>query len=361
MTTRRRYAAYAAATIVASVLGGCALVAGLYTPRPLHCSDGIKNEGETEVDCGGECPKCEGSTCAAEDECQSLKCENGTCAGWQCLQGSKDPCDRCHRCANEQDCSSNLDCLSGFCADGLCAGCKTEKDCPGNGPCAGGVCLAVACGNGVKDTNEEGVDCGGVCAGITPPCTDGGTGGSGGSGGTGTGGSGGTSTGSGGTGTGGGGGTVTGDAGVSCDDDMKNQDETDTDCGGQVCDPCPPGKACINPTDCSSGVCASGLCNGPTCNDLKKNGDETDVDCGGVMCAKCAVGKKCMGNGDCMNSSCQKGLCQAAHCGNDTTDWGETDVDCGGTCSALCLDGQTCVTGGDCVSGKCMGFKCVAP
>ena len=48
----------------------------------------------------------------------------------------------------------------------------------------------------------------------------------------------------------------------SCDDGVKNQDETDVDCGG-VCDAC------------------------PTCSDGILNQDEIDVDCGGI-CPACS-------------------------------------------------------------------------
>ncbi len=47
----------------------------------------------------------------------------------------------------------------------------------------------------------------------------------------------------------------------TCSDGIKNQDETDIDCGG-ICDPC------------------------PTCSDGIKNQDETDIDCGGI-CDPC--------------------------------------------------------------------------
>ena len=55
----------------------------LECPAEVHCTDGIQNEGETGVDCGGEdCPPCE-----------TLPCENGTLnendfeAGWGIWQG----------------------------------------------------------------------------------------------------------------------------------------------------------------------------------------------------------------------------------------------------------------------------------
>jgi hypothetical protein len=42
----------------------------------------------------------------------------------------------------------------------------------------------------------------------------------------------------------------------------------------------------------------------PLCHDLIKNQDETDVDCGGAVCGKCAAGKMCILNSDCMTNIC---------------------------------------------------------
>ncbi len=76
--------------------------------------------------------------------------------------------------------------------------------------------------------------------------------------------------------------------GLSCNDGVKNGDETDEDCGGS-CLPCSDGSDCIVNADCSSKVCIDGTCNAPTCSDGVQNGDEEDVDCGGTTCAPCVV------------------------------------------------------------------------
>jgi hypothetical protein len=50
------------------------------------CSDGIKNGDESDVDCGGSCPRCaSGKTCASRDDCESALCPGGTCI--ECLKG----------------------------------------------------------------------------------------------------------------------------------------------------------------------------------------------------------------------------------------------------------------------------------
>ncbi len=50
------------------------------------CSDGVQNEGETQVDCGG--PYCTGHsscangfTCATDSDCSSGVCSGDTCQG----------------------------------------------------------------------------------------------------------------------------------------------------------------------------------------------------------------------------------------------------------------------------------------
>lgn len=76
----------------------------------------------------------------------------------------------------------------------------------------------------------------------------------------------------------------------TCDDGVKNGDETGVDCGGS-CDAC------------------------PACDDGKQNGDETGVDCGGTSCSACPTCDDGVMNGD------------------------ETGVDCGGSCGNTC-DGE---------------------
>ena len=46
-----------------------------------------------------------------------------------------------------------------------------------------------------------------------------------------------------------------------------------------------------------------------TCYDGIKNQDETDVDCGGLVCAKCQDGKNCITDDDCINSCGTTGVC----------------------------------------------------
>ncbi|MEM4359431.1 MAG: hypothetical protein QXT45_02770 [Candidatus Bilamarchaeaceae archaeon] len=48
---------------------------------PLHCTNNIKDNYETDVDCGGDCPiKCgDGKSCKSDTDCAATKCISGIC------------------------------------------------------------------------------------------------------------------------------------------------------------------------------------------------------------------------------------------------------------------------------------------
>lgn len=48
----------------------------------------------------------------------------------------------------------------------------------------------------------------------------------------------------------------------------------------------------------------------PACDDQYQNQDETDIDCGGEICAGCDLGKHCLLNSDCLSHNCLKGYCR---------------------------------------------------
>jgi hypothetical protein len=65
------------------------------------CADGIKNGSESDVDCGGSCPRCaKGKTCATRSDCAG-----GLCAF-----------ERCQACAVDRDCGEDADSQC-YCAD----------------------------------------------------------------------------------------------------------------------------------------------------------------------------------------------------------------------------------------------------
>ena len=104
----------------------------------------------------------------------------------------------------------------------------------------------------------------------------------------------------------------------TCTDRLKNQDETDIDCGGAICvTRCALGLRCLVDTDCVTAtpplVCdtTTKKCTDP-CKNQKKDGDETGVDCGGGCPLKC-TGERCTSNADCQSADCDtaKGTCRA--------------------------------------------------
>ena len=153
---------------------------------------------------------------------------------------------------------------------------------------------------------------------------------------------------------------------ATCLDGIPNQDETDVDCGGSVCNACPTGQGCNVGSDCVGGVCMANVCTA-TCFDGQQNQDETDVDCGGGTCAaRCQPSQGCVTTSDCdlahpSSVACVGGTC-AFHCFDGQTNGGETDVDCGGPCATIegqtCAAGQTCASGADCSSNVCSGSVC---
>jgi cysteine-rich repeat protein len=145
----------------------------------------------------------------------------------------------------------------------------------------------------------------------------------------------------------------------TCLDAIKNGSETDIDCGGADCNPCADAKACAVADDCESGVCAAAVCQAPTCADGVKNDVETDVDCGGGTCSPCGFNEGCAQDSDCVGGSCSGTLCLAT-CTDQEKNANETDVDCGGPMCGPCDAGKTCAVAADCSSKVCNNGTCAA-
>lgn len=93
-----------------------------------------------------------------------------------------------------------------------------------------------------------------------------------------------------------------------CNDGSTNGEETDTDCGGPACDPCPLGDDCAVDADCRSGEC-NGTCQ-PSCTDGVLNNGETATDCGGPNCDQCPLGSACSIDTDCDSDQCLSNVCR---------------------------------------------------
>jgi hypothetical protein len=197
-------------------------------------SDGIKNDGETGVDCGGSAPtKCPtGQGCVATSDCDLALCDVG--ATNLCLAPT-------HTDGIKNDGETGTDC--GGAAPLKCGtgqGCVATSDCDLALCDIGGtkLCLAPTHSDGIKNLGETGTDCGGAAlpALKCPP----------------------------GQGCG-------GDAdcnNVRCNlvtlvcnpasatDGLQNGTETDVDCGGAAPTPhCATGLKCVADGDCTSTFC----------------------------------------------------------------------------------------------------------
>jgi hypothetical protein len=148
----------------------------------------------------------------------------------------------------------------------------------------------------------------------------------------------------------------------SCDNGVKDSNETGVDCGGNnQCPRCDIRGGCNYDSDCQSAFCYKGHCATPTCSDNVKNQGETGVDCGGPCSQQgftCDDGVACASNDDCTGEFCSSKVC-TDHCTSKSTEADETDVDCGGKQCSPCKDNKTCIKPTDCQSGVCNNNKCV--
>ncbi|HEU4583822.1 MAG TPA: hypothetical protein VFS67_36445 [Polyangiaceae bacterium] len=124
------------------------------------CSDGIRNQGESGVDCAGPCAaRCaEGDPCSSSMDCASgLSCPASTqlCSAPSCQDGLQNGTE------------SAVDC------GGSCAGCGAGGACHADGDCASGVCrdgscATPSCDDLVRNQDETDIDCGGLCGACAP-------------------------------------------------------------------------------------------------------------------------------------------------------------------------------------------------
>lgn len=100
-----------------------------------HCVDGVKNQDEAAIDCGGiHCDGCPNTTPCAEDyDCESSYCYDlGTGDGRTCIDPMQAPvCENRALDVGETD----VDC------GGSCEPCHTGRYCMTNEDCASGECI----------------------------------------------------------------------------------------------------------------------------------------------------------------------------------------------------------------------------
>jgi hypothetical protein len=124
---------------------------------PGHCTNDMLDaaNGEMAKDCGGPCRPCDaGSPCQVGSDCMSGVCQNNACKAPSCADGVVNDGETgidcggppsCPRCPAAQGCAMGTDCDSGVCWTGKCQppkcddgvknGKETSEDCGGGGDC----------------------------------------------------------------------------------------------------------------------------------------------------------------------------------------------------------------------------------
>ena len=297
------------------------------------CTDGLKDNNETDVDCGGgpfmnnpACSPCvDGKMCTTDSDCIDKVCgPTMTCSPHSCTDGVQNGSETdvdcggldCPKCGPTKSCLSGTDCAGGQCGGGTCTpDCKdgVQNNAETDVDCGGGSCLGCA----VTKKCKVDSDCSnGACDANTLTCVS-----------------------------------------SQCADHRKDGAETDVDCGGGTCPGCGVGMMCAVDSDCTSTACdaLSLNCVASRCMDNQKDGNETDVDCGGPDCSPCANTKKCKVDTDCVSVACDAValVCDTTLCSDKQEDGLETDVDCGGGTCTACAVGKKCTINADCTTGAC--------
>jgi hypothetical protein len=125
-------------------------------PRSDACHDGVLSPGESGIDCGGSCGKCPGEACKSSTDCGSGACESGACRA----AVPPEP--------NATDGVKNGGETDVDCGGPKAPGCATGKSCGVDGDCidqrctpATKTCAEARNDDGAKNGTETDVDCGG--------------------------------------------------------------------------------------------------------------------------------------------------------------------------------------------------------
>jgi hypothetical protein len=117
-------------------------------PTGPTCSDNVKNGTESDVDCGGTCPRCPNARrCTGPNDCASAYCTSGACQfcptlGAACGSDGSTTCTCQNRGTSDERFCINPGKIRGSCGPG--------GTCPSNEVCVGGgnispICIAL-CG-----------------------------------------------------------------------------------------------------------------------------------------------------------------------------------------------------------------------
>lgn len=122
---------------------------------PAHCENQTTDImlGETDYNCGGPCPPCPlGFDCATSNDCINGPCVSGKCEQPSCSDGVMDDGETGIDCGGTPSCP--------LCPEGQ--KCGDDDDCQSS-VCWAGVCEAPTCKDGKANGEETGIDCGPGC------------------------------------------------------------------------------------------------------------------------------------------------------------------------------------------------------
>ncbi len=141
------------------------------------CTNHVKDPGETDVDCGGNCPPCGvGGHCLASTDCTTMTCGDGGSCSSSCAGGATcgtNPGSPCRLgttiCTNDMSqCVDGIDAPNGttcgnntVCAGGQCVACVAGQACSTNSdPCRAG---SIVCPGQPLCANDAGLPAGAAC------------------------------------------------------------------------------------------------------------------------------------------------------------------------------------------------------
>ena len=188
---------------------GWAASISCYTPGPATCSDGIQNQGETGVDCGGPCPACTNISITmggTQSLCSGTFYDPGGPGGdygnsqnYTITLCSDQPGDEIYVTFSQfdlEDCCDNLYIYDGpTTASPQVSGSPFNSTSPGTVGSTNGCltfvftsdgsvtalgwlasisCNTPSCTDGIQNQGETGIDCGGPCPTACPPPPPGG-------------------------------------------------------------------------------------------------------------------------------------------------------------------------------------------
>jgi len=234
---------------------------------------GTRLEAQTAGDCRAAVCDAAGDVASIDDDDDVPEDDGNDCTADGCNAGSSQHLPEPSGTTCAMDGGKVCD------GHGACVECVLPSECTTN-VCQDGACRPAICDNGMLDTGESDVDCGGDCGGCAPEQMCGADGDCVGME------------------------CALGACVPNCADKVTNHGESAEDCGA-VCPAslCGNGKHCATDADCDSGWCdaTSDTCATPSCTDSVQNGTETGVDCGGasagVTCPACVV--PCNDNWEC--------------------------------------------------------------